>query len=328
MNHKIKQYLDLASQCYYAGQPIISDAQFDALADSIGYNKVGAAESGVTGRHYRQMYSLQKFYEDEGGKRPLEGIGDVSASIKLDGAAISLLYIDGELVRALTRGDGIEGQDITDKILAAGSRLVPIRIDSALVGNTPLPSIFQVTGEIVAPLNIENARNYAAGALNLKSVNEFCERALSFYAYGVYPYFTEKHTSDMKVLETLGFNTVKALDLEKIFPSDGMVFRVNSNKLFEELGYTAKHPRGAYALKIRGQHVETKLLDVEWQVGKSGKVTPVAILEPVYIGDALVSRATLNNPGFIEALGIQLGDTVAVIRAGEIIPCITHKVEA
>ena len=328
MNHKIKQYLDLASQAYYGGQPIISDAQFDALADSVGYNQVGAAESGVTGRHYRQMYSLQKFYEDEGGKRPLEGIGDVSASIKLDGAAISLLYIDGSLVRALTRGDGTEGQDITDKILASGDSLLPVRVDTARVTNHNIPSIFQVTGEIVAPLNIENARNYAAGALNLKSVDEFRERALSFYAYGVWPYITPKYNTDMTVLEVLGFNTVKALDLEKIFPSDGMVFRANSNQLFEELGHTAKHPRGAYALKIRGKHVETKLLDVEWQVGKSGKVTPVAILEPVYIGDALVSRATLNNPGFIEALGIEIGDTVAVIRAGEIIPCITHKVEA
>jgi NAD-dependent DNA ligase len=332
MNQKLKQYLDLASQAYYAGKPFISDAEFDALADSCGYSQVGASASasasGVTGRHYKQMYSLQKFYEDEGSTRPLQGISDVSASIKLDGAAISLLYIDGGLVRALTRGDGTEGQDITDKILASAGAIVPVRIDCARAHGCTVPSIFQVTGEIVAPLNIENARNYAAGALNLKSVTEFCERALSFYAYGVWPYFTRKYNTDMTVLESLGFNTVKALDLEKIFPSDGMVFRANNNAQFEELGYTSKHPRGAYALKIRGQHVETKLLDVEWQVGKSGKVTPVAILEPVYIGDALVSRATLNNPGFIEALGLEIGDTIAVIRAGEIIPCITHKVES
>ncbi len=328
MNHKLKQYLDLASQAYYAGKPIISDAQFDQLADSCGYNAVGAKEQGVTGRHYHQMYSLQKFYEDEGSTRPLEGIGDVSASIKLDGAAISLLYIDGNLVRALTRGDGVEGQDITDKIIACGGNLVPLYIDRQRVTNHHIPDVFQVTGEVVAPLNIENARNYAAGALNLKSVDEFKQRALSFYAYGVWPYFSPKYNVDMAVLETLGFNTVKALDLEKIFPSDGMVFRANSNQLFDELGYTSKHPRGAYALKIRGEHVETKLLDVEWQVGKSGKVTPVAILEPVYVGDALVSRATLNNPGFIEALGLEIGDTVAIIRAGEIIPCVLHKVEA
>lgn len=326
--NKIKQYLDLASAAYYAGKPIISDAQFDALADTIGYSAVGAPEQGKTVKHYKQMYSLQKYYEDEGAKRPLEGVSDVSASIKLDGAAISLLYIDGVLAQAITRGNGIEGQSVLDKILASNGTIVPIRVDLSRVTNHTIPSIFQVTGEIVAPLNIENARNYAAGALNLKSTDEFCQRALSFYAYGVYPYITPKYNTDMKVLEILGFNTVKALDLEKIFPSDGMVFRANSNELFESMGYTSKHPKGAYALKIRQEHVETKLLNVEWQVGKSGKVTPVAILEPVYIGDALVSRATLNNPGFIESLGLEIGDTVGVIRAGMIIPCITHKVEA
>lgn len=321
----LHNFLTKASEAYYDGKPFISDWQFDSLADSCGFNKVGAKERGNTANHFHQMYSLQKFYEDEGKQKPLEGISDVSSSVKLDGAAISLLYVDGLLVRALTRGDGIEGQDITDKIKA--SSLVPLDLNTGK-DNVGLPRVLQVTGEVVAPLNIENARNYAAGALNLKSVDEFKQRALSFIAYGVYPFITSKHNTDMVALQHLGFGTCKELNLEKIFPSDGMVFRVNSNALFEELGYTAKHPRGAYALKIRAKHVETKLLDVEWQVGKSGKVTPVAILEPVYIEDALVSRATLNNIGFIEALGIEIGDTVAVIRAGSIIPCITHKVEA
>jgi len=90
---------------------------------------------------------------------------------------------------------------------------------------------------------------------------------------------------------------------------------------------TAKHPRGAYARKERGECVETTLVAVEWQVGKSGKVTPVAILEPVLVGDAMVSRATLNNPAFIESLDLRIGDRVAVRRAGEIIPQIVHKVE-
>lgn len=317
----IKDFLDRASKAYYDGNPFITDAQFDYLADSVQYSAVGAKSSGATSKHFKQMFSLQKFYEDEGKQRPLANIGDISSSIKLDGAAISLLYVDGKLAKAITRGDGIEGQDITDKILVSG--MVPLEVNQSI-----FPSVCQITGEVVAPLNIENARNYAAGALNLKSVDEFKQRALTFIAYGVYPYITDKHNSDMSVLSEAGFGTCKELNLEKIFPSDGMVFRVNSNKLFEELGYTSKHPKGAYALKTRGEHVETKLLNVEWQVGKSGKVTPVAILEPVYIGDALVSRATLNNPGFIESLGIEIGDTVAVIRAGEIIPCITHKVEA
>ena len=320
----IKNFLDNASEQYYAGKPFLTDAQFDQLAESCGYGAVGAPANGKVVKHYHQLYSLQKFYEDEGKNRPLEGISDVSASIKLDGAAISLLYIDGQLVRAITRGDGIEGQDISDKLI--GSTLVPQNLSEG--DRAYLPRVLQVTGEVAAPLNIPNARNYAAGALNLKSVSEFRERALSFIAYGVYPYITAKHSSDMSALRALGFGVCNELNLEKIFPSDGMVFRVNNNNLFSEMGYTSKHPRGAYALKIRAEHVETKLLDVEWQVGKSGKVTPVAILEPVLIGDAMVSRATLNNPGFIEALGLEIGDTVAVIRAGEIIPCVLHKVEA
>ena len=315
---KLEQYLNSASRAYYAGAPIISDEQFDRLADSCGYSALGAKEQGKTGKHYAPMYSLQKYYEDENKVRPLKDVGDVSASVKLDGAASSLLYVGGSLVRALTRGDGIEGQDITDKILSSSS-LVPHSI--------PYEGILQVTGEFVAPSYIPNARNYAAGALNLKDLVEFNTRALSFFAHGCTPCLSKTFDQDMLLLTGMGFSTVKELDLEKIYPSDGMVFRANSNAEFAAMGYTSKHPKGAYALKIRAAHVETTLLAVEWQVGKSGKVTPVAILEPVMIGDALVSRATLNNPGFIEMLGLEIGDTVAVARAGEIIPCILHKVE-
>lgn len=316
--NKLEQYLNLASRAYYAGSPIISDAQFDQLAESIGYNAVGAKQHGNIERHVYQMYSLQKYYEDEDQKRPLEEYKDITYTAKLDGAAISVLYVDGELVRALTRGDGVEGQVITDKLLA--TKLVP--------HNIPVKGIYQVTGEIVAPKTQENARNYAAGALNLKSVDEFRTRAVNFFAYGIQPSLNSTFTEDLAQLQAFGFSTINEPELDKIYPCDGVVFRINDNKTFYELGYTAKHPRGAYARKERAAHVETKLLDVEWQVGKSGKVTPVAILEPVYIGDALVSRATLNNPGFIESLDLQIGDTVAVIRSGEIIPCILHKVDA
>lgn len=316
--NKLEQFLNTASRAYYAGQPILTDEQFDRLAESCGYSKVGAQATGNTAKHLYQMYSLQKYYEDE-GKRPLEGYTDLAMSIKLDGAAISLLYVEGELVQALTRGDGVEGQVITDKLLAHKG-LVPHKID--------LPGVYQITGEIVAPKHIENARNYAAGALNLKDVEEFKTRAVSFFAYGSQPSLEPTYTGDLARLKRFGFQVINEPELDKIYPCDGIVFRVNNNDEFYSMGYTAKHPRGAYAKKERAPHVETKLLDVEWQVGKSGKVTPVAILEPVLIGDAMVSRATLNNPGFIEMLDLRIGDTVAVIRSGEIIPCILHKVDA
>lgn len=205
MNQKINEFLRKAAEAYYAGSPIISDAQFDALAKSNNFTEVGAKEYKNTAKHYHRLYSLQKFYEDEGKKKPLEGVSSISASIKLDGAAISLLYLDGHLTQALTRGDGIEGQIITDKILAS-KNLVPLYIEDA-------PPILQVTGEIVAPVNIENARNYAAGALNLKSTEEFATRVLSFIAYGVYPYITKSHHSDMDWLYARKFGTCKEPNL-------------------------------------------------------------------------------------------------------------------
>lgn len=313
----IKDYLDTASAAYYAGTPIISDDTFDRLAESAGYQEVGAKQHEHLHKHMYRMYSLDKYYEDE-GVAPLQEY-KVTCTPKLDGAAISLLYIDGTLVRALTRGDGIEGTDITSKMYARKD-LVPLRIDYS--------GIKQITGEIVAPKDIENARNYAAGALNLKDLNEFSTRAISFFAYGVFPSITRTFSKDMSILEGAGFQTVYASDIHNIYPCDGLVFRIDDNAQFDYLGVTAKFPKGAYAKKERQEAVETTILAVEWQVGKSGKVTPVAILEPVMVEDATVSRATLNNPGFIDMLNLSIGDRVGIIRAGMIIPQIVYKVDA
>lgn len=317
--NKIEAYLNKCSREYYAGVPTISDAVFDALAESIGYNKIGAKQHAHIEKHFLPLFSLQKFYEDEGKKSPLAGYSDIDMSPKLDGAAISILYIDGSLVRVLTRGNGIEGTVITDKFLA--TKLVPHEINIA--------GIIQVDGEIVAPIHVENSRNYAAGSLNLNSVEEFKTRAVTFFAYNIrgtnvnIPTFSKA----MQMLSEMGFNTIKDVDIQHIYPCDGVVFRLNSYEEFESLGYTSSFPRGAYALKERGKAVETVLLNVEWQVGKTGKVTPVAILEPILVGDATVSRATLNNIAFIRALDLRIGDRVGVVRAGEIIPQVTHKVE-
>lgn len=315
---KIKQYLDLASACYYAGKPIISDEVFDRLADASGYAEVGARQHENVKRHFNRMYSLQKYYEDE-GVAPLAEYKNLVATPKLDGAAVSLLYVDGVLVQVLTRGDGVQGTDITDKFFIH-KNLVPLTVQRT--------GVFQVIGEIVAPSAIPNSRNYAAGSLNLKDLEEFKTRAISFYAYGVFPSECETFTEDMRDLGDQGFQTVLLPDLHNIYPCDGLVFRIDNNELFNSLGYTSKHPRGAYAKKDRQEAVETELLAVEWQVGKSGKVTPVAILKPVMIGDKEVSRATLNNQGFIETLGICIGDTVAIALAGMIIPQVLYKVDA
>jgi len=315
--NKVLEYLNKCSREYYAGCPSISDEVFDALASSVGYGAVGAKQHEHIEKHFYPMYSLQKFYEDEGKVSPLEGFTNIDSSPKIDGAAISILYIDGNLSRVLTRGDGTEGTNVTDKFLK--SKFIPHTI--------PVEGIIQITGEIAAPNHIENARNYAAGALSLKDPEEFKTRAITFFAYGVQPYQSSCFSMDMHTLANWGFNTIKDPEIHKIYPCDGIVNRLNIYSTFLAQGYTNNHPKGAYALKERGKAVETTLLSVEWQTGKSGKVTPVAILEPILIGDATVSRATLNNIAFIRALDLHVGDRVGVIRSGDIIPCITHKVE-
>jgi DNA ligase (NAD+) len=312
--NKVHEFLSLAARSYYAGSPIISDEQFDRLADITGYTDLGAKQHENIEKHYFRMYSLQKYYEGEGKPPKLEGEIDVSP--KIDGAAVSLLYVEGNLVRALTRGDGVEGTNVTDKFL--NTNLVP----KVIITDIP---ILQITGELAAPSHIENARNYAAGSLNLKDIQEFRTRAVTFFAYNAQPSITGHFNLDMRVLTQCGFNTVKDSEIHNIYPCDGIVYRLNVVADFEAAGYTAKHPKGAYALKERKEAVETTLLDVVWQTGKSGKVTPVAILEPIKIGDALVSRATLNNIAYIRALDIRIGDTVGVVRSGEIIPQVVYK---
>ncbi len=316
--NNLHQYLANCARDYYNGAPTISDDVFDRLSEICGYDDVGAIQHAKIEKHMYPMYSLQKLYEDEGKANPLAGFSrHIDMSPKVDGAALSLLYVDGVLVRALTRGDGVEGTVVTDKFL--DSKFVPQAIS--------VMGVLQVTGEVAAPKYIENARNYAAGALNLKDSSEFKTRAVTFFAYSVQPNIFPSFPADMAALSRLGFNTIKDPDIGNIYPCDGIVFRLSDNDEFYAAGYTSKFPRGSYALKERGVAVETTLLDVEWQVGKSGKITPVAILEPCKIGDKEVSRATLNNIAFIRALGIGLGDTVGVIMGGEVIPKITHKVE-
>jgi NAD-dependent DNA ligase len=307
----MKLFLDYASAKYYAGEPIISDEEFDKLAEYHGYESVGAPVVGDRIAHAFPMWSLQKCYDDE----PLIALPGMTVTTpKLDGAAVALYYVYGKLSLAITRGDGKEGQDITDKMFM----LAPDTIKST-------EPLLQITGEVVAPKTVENARNYAAGALNLKSVEEFHSRALTFISYGMKPYKYDCWSEDLSYLHDNGFHTVMDSEWEE-YPHDGSVYRLNDYEKFDELGYTSKHPRGAFALKERKGGVVTKLLDVDWQVGRSGIVSPVALLEPVVIGEATVSRATLHNIKYIRELDLEVGCLVEVVRSGEIIPRIVRRI--
>jgi DNA ligase (NAD+) len=325
--NKVLEFLEVARKAYYEGNPIISDEQYDALEERYGEaEKPGyALDKGVP--HLFPMYSLKKYYEGE-DELPDWGNTSVSITYKLDGAACSLVYINGEFASAITRGNGEKGLEFTHLLTPANlAKLgIPRKLHSGF-----REKVYQISGEIVAPKVIPNARNYAAGAISLKCPTEFHSRDLHFVAYDCYPRIEVNHISAMHILRkaglTEGFSTVcDGADLEK-FPTDGLVYRIDKYQRFASLGYTSKHPRGAFALKQRTEGIRTQLLDVIWQTGKSGKVTPVAILEPIEIDGAIVSRATLNNVGFIESLGVEIGDYVQVERSGGIIPRIICKAD-
>jgi len=290
---------------------MVSDSEYDYLVSISPDAEKVIGKRGDT-PHYKRMYSLQKYYI---GKDTIPNTSGYVKTPKLDGCACSLLYVNGKLSLALTRGDGILGNNITDKMRI----IAPVNI------NTDMPLLF-ITGEVINSVPVENGRNLVAGALNC--VEDFERRhqelGLIFVAYGAD--VDMDYTQTMGWLRTLDFLTVME---EYLVPlkTDGWVYRIDSVKKFKEMGYTDKFPRGAFAVKEIPEGVVTTLLNVEWQTGGSGKITPVAILEPVDIEGAMVSRATLNNIAYIDALNLEIGCQVRVIRAGEIIPKIVERVD-
>ena len=309
----MKDFIEKAACAYYSGYPIISDEEFDAIVAKYNYNAVGhQVTDGVP--HMFRMYSLQKVFSLDDIPTPNS---KYIRTPKLDGAAVSLLYVNGHFALGLTRGDGNLGRDITLKL----EELVPVSI--------PMKGEVQITGEVVCPSSVPNARNVASGSLNLKDINEFRARArdLVFVAYDMQ--FEKDYSNYIDAMNALaheGFNVVTTFDHSN-YPTDGWVYRINDQKSFQKMGYTAHHPRGAFALKEQKEGVHTELLDVVWQVGKSGVVSPVAILDPVEVEGALVSRATLHNIEYIRSLELEIGCTVEVIRSGEIIPRIVRRVD-
>jgi len=306
----VKEFLNKACTMYYEGYPILSDDEFDMLADKHQYNAVGYKVTDAVPHTYR-MYSLKKCFDLTDAPLSIE---DCIETPKLDGAAVSLLYVEGLLQLALTRGDGIQGRDITDKMRL----LVPEEIS--------ITNLVQITGEVVAPSSVPNARNFASGSLGLNDLEEFATRPLAFVAYGQERVVNRNYDATLEGLERIGFNTALSFDCTD-YPTDGIVYRLRDNFEFEELGHTSNHPRGAFALKEQKMGELTTLIDVVWQLGKSGVVSPVGILDPIEIGGATVSRATLHNIEYIRDLDLEIGCQVEVIRSGEIIPRIVRRVE-
>jgi len=303
----------------------------------------------------------------EWDRRVREGSGqekiEYVAEHKFDGLSISLQYQDGVLTRGVTRGDGTTGEEVTPNVKTI--RSIPLRVDAAVLKKVKLPPDFEVRGEVMMTkkafeaLNREqeriggkifvNARNSAAGAVRVLDPSITAARRLDFFAYyllvdGKVPF--AKHSDSLQALKQLRFRASDDWKLcagieaviaycedwdakrEKLpYEIDGVVIKVNSIAIQSELGYTAKAPRWAVAYKYPARQETTVVNDIIVQVGRTGTLTPVAVLEPVQVGGVTVSRSTLHNMDEIQRLGLQIGDTVLIERAGEVIPHVLKVVK-
>ena len=300
-------------------------------------------------------------------RRVREGIGtekiEYIAEHKFDGLSISLQYAGGKLVRGVTRGDGKTGEDVTPNVKTI--RSIPLQMDAAALKKVRLPPDFEVRGEVLMTrkafeaLNRQqeltggkifvNARNSAAGAVRVLDPSITAARRLDFFAYylfvdGKVPF--PKHSESLGALKQLRFrasddwklcNGIEAViaycddwdaKREKLpYEIDGVVIKVNSTGIQNELGFTSKAPRWAIAFKYPARQETTVVNDIIVQVGRTGALTPVAVLEPVQVGGVTVSRSTLHNMDEVERLGVQIGDTVLIERAGEVIPHVLKVVK-
>lgn len=308
--------LDIFRKAYYDGKPLISNEHYDALLDI--YDEDDSLGGSGDLPHKYSMYSLQKVWDEDPIPVSCKG-KELVESPKLDGSAISLLYKDGILVQGLTRGDGVLGKDISDKVLVMES--IPNEIKEY--------GYVQITGEVVTRKDAKNARNASAGAFGLKDIAEFKQRELYFVAYSfkkdrnIYINYTD----EMNAISIMGFVTI--LDITKDqYRTDGLVYRINNVQEYESVGFTSKFPKGAFSRKKRAdvEVKETTLLDVTWQVGGSGKVTPVGHIEEIVIDDAKIKNVTIHNVGYVEELDLDIGDTLLITRSGGVIPKILANV--
>jgi DNA ligase (NAD+) len=285
------------------------------------------------------------------------------AEHKFDGLSISLQYEDGVLVRGVTRGDGTTGEDVTPNVKTI--RSIPLSVDAAGLKKSKLGATFEVRGEILmtrkafVAMNRQqeqtggkifvNPRNAAAGAVRVLDPSITASRKLDFFAYylfvdGRVPY--AKHSESLETLKQLRFRASSDWKLcsgiEKVieyctdwdekreklpYEIDGVVIKANSTGLQNELGFTSKAPRWAIAYKYPARQETTVVNDIIVQVGRTGTLTPVAVLQPVQVGGVTVSRSTLHNMDEIDRLGLHIGDTVLVERAGEVIPHVLKVVK-
>jgi len=386
---KLRNEIEYHNNLYYnEDNSIISDMEYDALmrelkqleqeypellenSENSPTKKIGgtASEKFSKVRHRTLMLSLSNTYNiseiedfDKRVKKIIsaENIKDNSEELeyilelKLDGLSISLIYENGELVQAVTRGDGQIGEDVTENIREISS--IPKKLKD--------PVSLEVRGEIILPISnfnrinqereddgedvFANPRNAASGTIRQLDKTIVAERGLDCYLYylvNAENYGINTHLESIEYIKKLGFKTTNIFErytdfkeLEKSidkwhndrkkldYETDGLVIKVNNFSLYETLGYTTKSPRWAIAYKFPAEQVKTKLLDVTFQVGRTGVITPVAELEAVNLSGSVVKRASLHNFDEIRRKDIKIGDNVIVEKAAEIIPQVVNVV--
>ena len=395
---KLRNLLDEANIKYYVeNAPVLSDFDFDMLlkelealekeypdlvtpdspTQKVGSDLSTSRKKKSSSKEFEQyphrypMLSLGNTYDmtevESFTERAAKGIGNsftISCELKFDGTAICLTYKDGKLVRALTRGDGTVGDDVTANVRHIKNipqeLKVPKGFVPSLLNSQPWPEEFEIRGEIYMPwkaferLNIErerdeeqpfaNPRNAASGSLKLLDSNMVANRGLECTLYHILgedlPFDT--HDQALKAAASWGLpvsehrrifkdtaeveDYITYWDTERKtlpFATDGIVIKVNELPYQEDLGYTAKFPRWAVAYKFKAEQALTRLLSIDYQVGRTGAVTPVANLEPVHLSGTVVKRASLHNAEQMQILDIHIGDYVYVEKGGEIIPKIT-----
>ena len=363
---------------YMVSNPTISDYEFDMLLESLikleqefpefadensPTKRVGGeiTKEFETVKHKYPMLSLGNSYSKEEItdfetriKKLVEDEIEYVCELKYDGVAIGITYVDGRLTRALTRGDGTQGDDITTNVKTIKS--IPLK----LMGND-YPKEFEIRGEIFLPKNVfeelnkereeigeqlyANARNTASGTIKMQDSAVVAQRKLDSYLYFVLgenlPFKT--HFESLEAAGKWGFKVPKEKNnfikkcktIDEIFDFinywdkkrnelnfdiDGVVIKVNSYRQQEEMGFTAKSPKWAIAYKFKAEKVKTKLLEITYQVGRTGAITPVANLQPILLAGTTVKRASLHNADQMEKLDIREGDWVFVEKGGEIIP--------
>ncbi|MCI0353309.1 MAG: NAD-dependent DNA ligase LigA [Acidobacteriales bacterium] len=373
---------------YVLDDPEISDAEYDLLMrelqkleaehpqlitpDSPTQRVGGKPREGfLKVEHTRPMLSLDNAYNEEELRAWERRVHDLSGrnkieyvcELKLDGMSLALIYEQGQLARAITRGDGSVGEDITTNVRTM--RSVPLVISDGALKKAGLPPDFEVRGEVVMPIaaferlnedrdrqslsKFANPRNAAAGTLRQMEPQIVAQRRLDFYAYFLLvngQAFFPQHSKSLGALSAAGLkvnpNHTTAGDIEAVLAFirgweakrdklpheiDGIVVKVNDTRLQGELGFTGRAPRWAVAYKYAARSGVTQIQDIQVQVGRTGKLTPVAWLKPVPIGGTTVSRATLHNQDEIERLGVKIGDWVLVERGGDVIPKVVKVVE-